>query len=220
MEEKLKKTLKDGAKELGAELSDEALDLFQKYLAELKVWNKKINLTSIDSDEEIVKRHFLDSFTPYSHIKGSKSLLDIGAGGGFPGIPLKIAFPDIKVVLMDSVEKKVHFMRHIIRTLGLAKTGDGIEAIAARVEDPSVVKKYSESFDCVISRAFTELKGFLTLGLPYLRPGGRIIALKGPAYAEELKGAGGIMGITGPEVFEVRVPFTDRTTTVIIFKKG
>jgi len=210
----LAKLMKDGAAELGVDLNETAISAFSVYLEELKAWNRKINLTSIDSDREVIIRHFLDSLTPYRYIKGTERLLDIGAGAGFPGIPLKIADPSIEVTLIDSIGKKVYFMRNIIRKLGLK----GIEAISGRVEDKSLIGKYGARFDCVISRAFTGLGRFLELSLPYVRTGGSIVAIKGPSYKDELKGAGKI-GLDGPRIYEVKVPFEERFTTLVIFKK-
>lgn len=213
MDDKLKGLLRDGASQLGLELTQKAVDDFLIYLRELKAWNRKMNLTSIDDDRGIVIRHFLDSFTAHALFKGAERLLDMGAGAGFPGIPLKILMPCLDVVLIDSVEKKVHFMRHVIRALGLK----GIEAMSGRVEDPSMIKRIPP-FDIVISRAFTELKNFIPLALPYLKAGGKIVAVKGPAYKEELKEAG-LKGVIGPEVFEVAVPYEKRVNTLLVFTK-
>lgn len=207
--------LKKGASELDIELEEGAIALFLRYLAELKAWNRKINLTSIEEDREIIIKHFLDSLIPLKYLNKADTILDVGSGGGFPGIPLKIAAPSLKITLMDTVQKKVHFMRHIIRTLGLT----GIEALACRVEDPSIINRYKGSFDCVTSRAFTELKNFLPLALPYLRTGGVILAMKGPGVTEELKGIQGIEGVNSPEIHEVSVPFLDRTTNIVILRK-
>lgn len=216
MEEQLLiELLKKGGDELSEPLTDASIALFLRYFRELKAWNKKINLTSIENDREIILRHFLDSLIPYPYIKGSKRLLDIGSGAGFPGIPIKVHDPSISVTLVDSVEKKVHFLKHIIRTLGLT----GIEAVWGRVEDKPMIERYSGAFDCVISRAFSELKDYLKLSLPYAAPGGTIIAIKGPAYEKELKEIEGFSGIEKPGVFEVKLPFTNRTTVILAFRK-
>jgi len=216
MEEKdLIELLKKGGDELSVPLTDASIASFLRYFRELKAWNSKINLTSIESDREIIIRHFLDSLIPYPYVKGSKRLLDIGSGAGFPGIPIKVHDRSISVTLVDSVEKKVHFMKHIIRTLGLT----GIEAVSGRIEDKSMTEKYSGAFDCLISRAFSDLKDYLRLSLPYAAQGGTIIAIKGPAYERELKGVEEIGGIEKQGVFEVKLPFTDRTTVIIIFRK-
>ncbi len=183
----LTKMLSQGALELGVELDPVALGRFSTYLAELKAWSTRMNLTTITEDREVVIRHFLDSLTPYRHLKeiGCKSLVDIGAGAGFPGIPLKIAIPPLDLLLIDSVTKKVHFMRHIIRTLGIKSPG--ARAVAARGEDPAVVEEFG-GVDCVISRAFASLEDFLAMAGPYCSKEGRLIAMKGPGAKEELAG--------------------------------
>jgi 16S rRNA (guanine527-N7)-methyltransferase len=226
-EEEVKRVLREGAEELGVVLGEEALGRFTVYLRELKLWSGKISLTSITSDEEIISRHFLDSLTPYGLIKelGCKRLLDIGSGAGFPSIPLKIVEPSLSVVLVDSVGKKVSFMRHIIRTLGLNEMPGEIRAVSARAEGPGLIEEIGGRFDCVISRAFSSLREFLEIGLPYCRKGGHMVAMKGPAVLEELAGLKeegvmpGIVWAGVPEVTEVGVPGTDRVTTLVTFKK-
>ncbi|MBI5642314.1 MAG: 16S rRNA (guanine(527)-N(7))-methyltransferase RsmG [Deltaproteobacteria bacterium] len=216
MDEKdLKALLKSGGEKLGVDISEDSLSKFIIYLKELKVWNKKINLTAIDEEREIIIRHFLDSLTPYMFLKGTKRLLDIGAGGGFPGIPLKIVDPAIHVHLLDSVAKKVVFMKHVIRTLGLK----GIEAEAARAEDRDTIGRLRGGFDGVTSRAFAELKAFVEMSLPYLAPGGRIFAIKGPSVTEELAEVEGMKGIRALEVHEIPVPFSDRKTTIVVLTR-
>lgn len=215
-EVELKTLLRRGAEALGVVLPEEAQLKFIEYLKELKAWNKKVNLTAIDEEREIVIRHFLDSLTPRAFLEGAERLLDIGAGGGFPGIPLKIASPKMYVCLIDSVSKKVHFMRHIIRKLALI----GIDAESVRAEDAGFIEKNGDSFDIVTSRAFTELKGFVDVALPYLRPGGRIVAIKGPTVAEELIALKDFPGITGIETHEVKIPFSKRETTIVVVKKA
>lgn len=212
----LKGILSDGSTELGIDLTKDGLEGFARYMRELRLWNKKINLTSVDNDRDIIVRHFLDSLTIAGFFKGGERVLDVGAGAGFPGIPLKIALPLIDLVLLDSVVKKVHFMRHIIRTLEIKA---GIEAVSGRVEDASFVERYGATFDVVISRAFTALSGFITTGLPFLKTGGRIIAMKGPSAGEEIGEARSIKGITGLRVVKVKVPFEGRVNSIIICEK-
>lgn len=213
----LKSILSEGSTELGISLTKDGIEGFAKYMRELRLWNKKINLTSVDNDRDIIVRHFLDSLTVAGLFKGGERVLDVGAGAGFPGIPLKMAIGSIDLVLLDSVEKKVHFMRHIIRTLEM-KTG--IEALSGRVEDPSFIEKYGGGFDVIISRAFTILSGFITAGLPLLKRGGRIIALKGPSVVEEMKEASSIKGIEGLRVVKVKVPFEGRVNSIVICEKA
>lgn len=217
-EARLISMLQEGAKTLGVPMTAQACGKFMDYLRELKAWNAKMNLTAIEADEEIITRHFLDSITPFGLLKGATRLLDAGAGAGFPGIPIKIIRPDMRVTLLDAVTKKVFFMRHIIRTLDI---GPDIEAVAARLEDKAVVKRYEVAFDAVISRAFTSLPAFLEMSLPYLAPGGVIIAMKGPKAEEEMaKLAGHITGLTFEGVHEVEVPFANRRTALVVFRRN
>lgn len=229
MKKELQSILCKGAKDLGAgELSEAQVTAFATYLEELKRWSGKVNLTAIRDDREIIIRHFIDSLVPFkviSSIKnGAASILDIGAGGGFPGIPLKIVLPETTLTLIDSVGKKVNFMRHAIRTIGLADA----KAVAGRAEDTALIESVAGGgFDCVISRALTELKGFVEMARPYLSEDGTIIAMKGPLedgasdtampLKAELK-AVEAMGVGSVEAIEVAVPFTDRMTTLVILR--
>src|SRR3990172_708670 len=143
-DKKLLEILQQGSLELGVSLSYAQLASFLKYLRELQAWNKKINLTSITEEKDIIIKHFLDSLTSARFLPGVDTLLDIGSGGGFPGLPLKIAIPSLKITLMDSVEKKVHFIRHIIRTLDLK----GADAISGRVESPELIYRQIGRASC------------------------------------------------------------------------
>ena len=211
----LKEILKTGATELGLTLGNNEISLFLKYLTELKEWNKKINLTAITDDRDIIIKHFLDSLTLVPFLTDQKTLLDIGSGAGFPGIPLKIVLPELKATLVDSVNKKVIFMKYIIRTIGLKNIG----AIQARAEDKEVMKKFDYSFDVVTSRAFSELGKFLDIAAPYAKKGGMLLAVKGPKGIEELKGLKDLKGVKSVQAKEVRLPFSDITTTLLAFKK-
>ena len=207
--------LRKGSLELGLSLTDSQTGAFIKYLSELQAWNKKINLTSITDGKEIIIKHFLDSLTPVRLLSGVQTLLDIGSGAGFPGLPLKIAIPALKVTMLDTVEKKVHFIRHMIRTLDL----EGAKALSGRVESPELIESLASSFDCVTSRAFTELKAFVALARPYIRQGGMLLAMKGPAVEAELKEMGHVEGFSEPEVHHMEVPFSDRTTSLVIMRR-
>lgn len=215
MTEELKNILKTGAAELGITIGDKEIACFLKYFAELKEWNKKINLTAITDEREIIIRHFLDSLTLAPFLTHQKTLLDIGSGAGFPGIPLKIVLPHLEVTLMDSINKKVVFMKHIIRTLKLEQ----IEAVHTRGEDAAVIKKFGERFDVVTSRAFAELGKFLEMAAPYTKKGGLLLAIKGPKGIEEARMLKPINHIEHIEAKEVKVPFSEMTTTILVFRK-
>ena len=172
---------------MGIHLHPDALRRFEIYLKELKAWNQKFNLTSIKEDKGIVVKLFLDSLTPLNLIKTGSMLLDIGSGAGFPGIPLHIADPSLHVTLLDSVNKKVTFMNHIIAELSLT----GIEVIHSRAEEFAKTKK--GAYDVVISRALTNLSDFIKLGEPFLKPDGILIAMKGSRADEEIRDAAKVL---------------------------
>jgi len=169
-----------GAKELGIVLTAEQVGLFLEYLESIKVWNKKINLTGIKEEQEIVINHFLDSISVVPFISRDSKLLDIGSGAGFPGIPLKIVMPELEVTLLDSVQKKVFFMRDVIRRLRL----NGVESICGRAEDIDNGVPRGR-FDLVVSRAVAKIQGLLELCVPYINENGRIVLMRGKRGFEE-----------------------------------
>jgi 16S rRNA (guanine527-N7)-methyltransferase len=183
MEPENRGLLVEGAKTLGIHLDGKAVEVFDLYADELLKWNEKINLTAIRTEKGIVLKHFLDSLSAHPFLPGHSSLLDIGSGAGFPGIPLKIVEPSLQVTLVDSVLKKVDFQRHIIRRLGL----QGIEAVHGRVQQKEMVQRMEGRFDRVISRAFSHLPSLLTLSYPFLRKGGRVLAMKGQVMEDEIR---------------------------------
>jgi 16S rRNA (guanine527-N7)-methyltransferase len=181
MESENRNLLIAGSKAFHLSFEEEQVEAFDLYLKELLKWNKRINLTAIRSEKGIIVKHFLDSLSAYPYLPESSALLDIGSGAGFPGIPLKIAAPSFRVTLIDSVQKKVDFQKHIIRTLGLKE----IEAIHGRIQDQEVLLRYGESFDAVMSRAFSDLQTYLSLSRPFLKKGGIAVAMKGRRAGEE-----------------------------------
>ncbi len=142
---------------------------------ELIKWNKRINLTAIKDPLKVAEKHFIDSIAATAYLKNENTLVDVGSGGGFPGIPIKIMNPSLSIVLIDSSQKKVNFLKHIIRTLNLKD----IEAIHSRIEDLHENKNYKNQFDAVISRAFTQLENFVSLALPLIKDKGTLYAMKG-----------------------------------------
>ena len=163
-------------RELGIELSTLQLEQFDLYQKELLQWNAKTNLISEKSAQEIVSRHFLDSLTALQFIDNQRAqIIDIGSGAGFPGIPLKIARPNLQLYLMESNRKKVSFLKHIIRLLNLTET----VVLHERAENLIKNNKWKDFFDVVISRAAFKLSEFLSLGAFFLAPQGTLIALKG-----------------------------------------
>jgi len=212
-------------------LKDEALGLFGKFADELLAWNSKTNLTAITDPAEVAEKHILDSLIPGKFIRSllsakEISLLDIGSGGGFPGIPLKIFMPEIHVTMVDSVRKKVNFLKYVILALGLG----GIDAIHARVEDMARQAAFAGHFDVVISRAFSALDRFVMLAAPFIKPGGIIIAMKGKEVQKELDSLETMAA--RPQIYKIggqrlslhfenyRLPDSGGQRSLVIFKKN
>ena len=215
-------TLVSGTRELGLELSTTQLGQFESYFHELETWNQKTNLTAITDYEGVQTKHFLDSLTiapalPCPTPPGLK-MLDLGTGAGFPGLPLKILYPEIKLTLLEATGKKVTFLRHIISTLELA----GVTVIAGRAEETAQVPEYRERFDIVVSRAVAELPALLELALPFCSLGGRVIAQKKGDIKAEVGTATRALSVLGGEITEVReIPLSalpDQRCLVIIAK--
>lgn len=169
--------------ELNLELSVEIRGRLLWLGEELLRWNKKVNLTSIRSLEEVVVKHLADSLSVLTLLQSSERLLDVGSGGGFPGLPLAIVDAAREVVTVDSVGKKIQFQRHVVRQLGLAHC----VPLHLRVEDLPRWNGFNDGFDVVISRAFASITDFAALARPCLRQGGRLIAMKGPEGERELR---------------------------------
>lgn len=173
-----KKIFKFSAEQSGVVLKDKEILLFEKYLFLLEEWNRKINITAIRNHEEVAIKHFLDSVLVLKYVSFSGKLADIGSGGGFPGIPLKIILPKQDIVLIEPLAKRVNFLRTVISSLNL----ENISVYKGRAEQfPE-----KEIFDFTISRALSDLKTFCRLSLPVLKPGGKMIAMKGKNTDAEL----------------------------------
>lgn len=173
---------------------DKAYQIYMDYLLEV---NAHTNLTAITNPREIEIKHFKDSLTVLSYIKEKDKVLDIGAGAGFPGLPLRIE-KDFDLTLIDSVNKKVVFMNEVIEKLGLKNT----RAIHTRAEDYAREKR--ESFDVVVSRAVANMATLSEYALPFLKVGGLFIALKGPKAEEELEVSKNALKILGGRVKEIK----------------
>jgi 16S rRNA (guanine527-N7)-methyltransferase len=171
----------EGAAGLGLTLGPEQAEALAVHAREMLRWTRVTNLTSIADPKEIALKHFVDAIAPAVLIPENARLLDVGSGGGFPGIPLKIVRPFLAVILADSSRKKVSFLKHVIRTLGLS----GIDALHARVQDLAARRDMKASFDVVICRALTDIGSFVGMALPLLAPDGFGIALKGKSFFEE-----------------------------------
>jgi 16S rRNA (guanine527-N7)-methyltransferase len=172
----------DGARKLGVVIDAGITNQFSIHASELIKWNRKLNLTAITHPKDLAVKHFLDSLAPAHFIPDNARMLDIGSGGGFPGIPLKILNPSLKVMLIDGTRKKVNFLKHALRMLKL----ESIEAHQIRAENLHEDPTYANLFDVIISRALSPLKLFVKMALPLLAQHGTLMAMKGEVSQEEL----------------------------------
>jgi len=212
-----------GAKKLGLHLSPPQLEQFQVYYQELIDWNKRINLTAITGYEEVQIKHFLDSLTvtlarQQPITSADLRLIDVGTGAGIPGIPLKIVFPNVKLVLLEAIAKKADFLHHIKNKLEL----DNVEIVVGRAEEVSHLSQHRERFNMVLSRAVAPLPTLVELTLPFCAVGGSFIAQKKGDIDPEISGATRAINILGGNLQEVKridlEEFTDERWLVIIDK--
>lgn len=174
--------IRTAASDVGLILDQKQIQLFLIYLRELKEWNQKINLTSLKKDASIIKNHFIDSLSIIPHLPSVTSLLDMGSGAGFPGVPVKIARPSLQVTLLEATRKKANFLRHLTRVLELSH----VTILEGRAEAVTPHDQPRPLFDIATSRALTRLKTFLVLGAPFVKKGGYLLAMKGAKAEEEL----------------------------------
>lgn len=197
-EDAFKKALEDK----GLSVSERQMAQFHMYYEELIAWNQKMNLTAITDKEDVYLKHFYDSLTiAFDFPFTSQSICDVGAGAGFPSIPLKIMYPELKVTIVDSLNKRITFLNHLVDTLGL----DNVTAIASRAEDHA--KEHRESYDIVMARAVAHLAILDELCLPLVKVNGYFLALKGKKGTEEYQEARRGIGMLGGKL-EQDISFT------------
>ena len=205
-------------KDLNIKLDEEQIKKFYIYMNLLIDWNEKINLTSIIKPEEMILKHFIDCLTIAKYIEENSELIDMGTGAGFPGIPLKIYRDDLKIVLADSLNKRLNFLNEVIDTLKL----DSIETIHTRAEELGKNKKYREQFDIATSRAVANLATLSEYLLPFVKVGGKCICMKGPDIDEEINIAEKAIITLGGKVVKKDVfnlPQSDLGRSIVIIKK-
>jgi 16S rRNA (guanine527-N7)-methyltransferase len=187
---------------LGLHLSIPQREAFNIYERELLEWNEKFNLTAIRKAEEIRSKHFLDSLTCLQGFKDPKPmrLVDIGTGAGFPGIPLKIAYPHLQLTLVESVGKKAEFCRHMVEILKL----QWVEVLQTRAEDLGQINSHREKYDVAVARAVASLPVLIEYLLPLVKVGGRVIAQKGEAAPSEVHAAEHALRVLGGRIHQIK----------------
>jgi len=212
-----KELLRRGSAEFGLSLDPARVGRFASLAAELRKWSRKINLTALHTDEEIALKHFVDSLSLAKVVTGRGSLLDLGSGGGFPAIPLKILFPQLTVLSVDAVEKKILFQRHAARLLSL----HDFTPLHARAEE--LPASYAGHFDWVVSRAFSDLPTFVRLAYPLLAAQGSIVAMKGKGGREEARLAEKSLdelGVAVREILEFPLPISGDARCLVVMARN
>lgn len=195
------KFLEESFEKLNIPFDNSVIEMFVQYMDGILEWNKKINLTAITDREEFISKHFVDSVLSYNFREyiDADSIIDIGTGAGFPGIPLAIVSPDKKFVLADSLNKRLKVINELASKIGI----DNIETVHGRAEELARNKKYREAFDLCISRAVANLAVLCEYCLPFIKVGGHLLAYKGPDAEEEVKMAEKAIKILGGKLIEI-----------------
>lgn len=214
------KTLEEGFKQLKLPYSTEIENKFVKYRDLLKEWNQKINITSIENDEEIYVKHFLDSILLLSPetVLEKKSIIDVGTGGGFPGYPLKIANDNYTVTLLDSLRKRIDFLGEVARSLNI----ENVELIHGRAEDFGQNPSYREKYDICVSRAVAPLNVLSEYCLPFVKVGGYFAAYKSENISKEISDSENAIAKLGgriSEMKEISLPGSDIIRKIVIIEK-
>ncbi|OOE14921.1 16S rRNA (guanine(527)-N(7))-methyltransferase RsmG [Fictibacillus arsenicus] len=207
-------------KEKGIELSEKQLSQFENYFHLLVEWNEKMNLTAITEKEEVYLKHFYDSVTAafYFNFKQDITVCDVGAGAGFPAIPLKICFPEIKLTVVDSLNKRIGFLEHVVNELGLENVSmyhDRAETFAHRPE-------FRQQFDLVMARAVARLSVLSEFCLPLVKKGGHFLGMKGANLPEEVKDGEKAVKLLGGKIEDVHsflLPIEESERNIVIIEK-
>ena len=212
--------LRQGIKDFGIDVNDQMISDLKTYRELLVEWNQKLNLTGIEEEKEVFINHFLDSISAVSkgYIKDGISLIDVGTGAGFPGLPLKICLKNIKLTLLDSLNKRINFLQEVSNSVKL----EDIEFIHGRAEDFGKNPEYREQYDVATARAVAGLPILMEFCVPFVKLGGYFVCLKGPnanLELEESKAAMDILGLEFVEKIDIELPNEELKHNILVFKK-
>lgn len=215
-----KEILKNGLLDFNINADDKMIQDFSKYREILVEWNQKMNLTGIEDEKEVFVKHFLDSVSAFKsgYIKENSSLIDVGTGAGFPGLPLKIALKDLNVTLLDSLNKRINFLKEVCKNIDISD----VEFIHGRAEDFGQDENYREKYDIATARAVAGLPVLMEFCVPFVKVGGYFICLKGPnadLELEESKRAMKELGVEFTEKINIKLPEYDLSHNILVFKK-
>ena len=214
----MKDKLKEISKQIDINLNEKQLEQFKKYMDLLLEWNEKINLTAITEEDEVILKHFVDSMTVLKYIDNGASIVDVGTGAGFPGIPVSIAKDSVNVILVDSLNKRINFLQEVISQIDLKN----IKAIHSRAEEFGQNKEHREKYDISVSRAVANLSVLVEYLLPLVKVGGKCICMKGSEVEEEITNAKFAIKELGGKiefVDEFCLPGTDIKRNIIVIRK-
>lgn len=214
------KFMAQAAERAGLVLSEGKLKQFARYYEMLIEWNERMNLTAITAPQEVAVKHMVDSLTALETglFSQGASVIDVGTGAGFPGLPLKICRPDLRLTLMDSLQKRVGFLEAVVQELGLKE----VSCVHARAEEGARERAYREQFDIAVSRAVAALPVLSEYTLPFVKKGGFLVALKGAKYAEEAEAAGkalSLLGGSAPKCLAVQLPGLEDKRAIVTVEK-
>ena len=210
--------IQEGCRALGVTVAEDVPGRLFRLMGELLKWNAKVNLTAITAPEEVLEKHFLDSLAVLPEVEGAATVLDVGAGAGFPGLPLKIARESLSVTMVDAVGKKVGYLKAVVTTPGLGLAGT--KGVHTRAEGKPAAEGLPLA-DRVVARAFMDLPDWLDLAPAYLAPGGRVVAMLGKALPEEeLKAQAEKRGLVLVTARAYRLPFSGAERQVASFARA
>lgn len=216
--EEFERLMIEYGQKINIKFTEEQLNKFYEYMNLLLEWNEKINLTAITEPKDVILKHFIDSLTINKYLKENRTLADVGTGAGFPGIPLKILRPDLKIILVDSLNKRINFLNEVILKLNLKD----IDTVHSRIEDFGNDKKYREKFDYVTARAVANLSVLSEYLLPICKVTGKCICMKGSNVEEELSSGKVAINVLGGKIScvdEFVLPDSDICRNVIVVDK-